>query len=86
MPAMAPKEKERLDSYSGRFGSEIRRRRKAKGWSRQELAERIDAAGHVCSTPTVQSWENGNRKIPLDAIPVIAEIFGISIGAILPKS
>ena len=52
--------------------------RKKLGLTQVELAEKLNV-----SQSTITSWENGNRRPDLDFLPVLAQIFGISIDDLL---
>ena len=50
------------------------------GLTQVELAERLNV-----SQSTITSWENGNRRPDLDLLPVIAQIFGVSVDELLGR-
>ena len=52
--------------------------RKKLGLTQVELAEKLNV-----SQSTITSWENGNRRPDLDFLPVLAQIFGISVDDLL---
>lgn len=51
----------------------IRAARVNKGYSQKEAAERIGV-----SNKTLGNWENGITFPPVDKIPVICELYGVS--------
>lgn len=86
-------EKNDLSHFSGQVGALIRERRKAKGWTREKLAERVtllltevygDEAKPLTRT-ALQSYENGNRPIPLNTLPYLAAALGCSPRLLLPS-
>lgn len=56
----------------------IKTLRKKMGLTQVELAERLNV-----SQSTITSWENGTRRPDLDFLPVLAQIFGISVDDLL---
>ena len=60
------------------IGSLIAALRKANGMTQQELAEKLNV-----SDKTVSRWERDDGAPDLSAIPVIAEIFGITCDELL---
>jgi len=54
--------------------------RKKLGLTQVELAEKLNV-----SQSTITSWENGNRRPDLDFLPVLAQIFGISVDELLGR-
>lgn len=57
-----------------RIGRRIRELRKERGWTQQELAERIGL-----KQKDVCTWENGVRIPTIPSLSKIAKAFGISI-------
>ncbi|MBR6812635.1 MAG: helix-turn-helix transcriptional regulator, partial [Oscillospiraceae bacterium] len=60
------------------IGTFIAALRKANGMTQRELAERLNV-----SDKTVSRWERDDGSPDLAAIPVIAEIFGITCDELL---
>ena len=58
----------------------IKTLRKKMGFTQVELAERLNV-----SQSTITSWENGTRRPDLDLLPVIAQIFGVSVDELLGR-
>ena len=58
----------------------IRTLRKKMGLTQVELAERLNV-----SQSTITSWENGTRRPDLDLLPVIAQIFDVSVDELLGR-
>ena len=59
-------------------GKYIKRLRKEKGWTAEELAEKI-----YCSPKTISSWETGVRMPSLDMLVCLSELFRVSVHSIL---
>ena len=55
------------------IGSFIAALRKASGMTQKELAERLNV-----SDKTISRWERDDSAPDLSAIPVIAEVFGVT--------
>lgn len=61
------------------IGENLRRiRKESKGWSVAKVVDIINENGYELSVDTYYKWERGTRKPPCDAIPYIAQAFGIS--------
>ena len=61
------------------IGENLRRIRKSHtGLSVAKVVDKINENGYELSVDTYYKWERGTRKPPCDAIPYIAEAFGIS--------
>lgn len=58
----------------------IRTLRKRMGLTQVELAERLNV-----SQSTITSWENGTRRPDLDLLPILAQIFGVTIDVLLGR-
>ena len=58
----------------------IKTLRKKMGFTQVELAERLNV-----SQSTITSWENGTRRPDLDLLPMIAQIFGVSVDELLGR-
>ncbi len=59
-------------------GGFIARLRHEKGLTQQALGERL-----LVSAKTVSRWENGNYMPPIDVLPAMSEILGVSIDEII---
>ncbi len=62
----------------GKSGKYIRDKRKLKGWSQEELAEKVGV-----SSKTISKWENGTSEIKQDNAINLSEILGVSIEEII---
>ena len=61
-----------------KLADKIIRLRKQKGWSQEELAERLEV-----SRQSVSKWESGLSNPDLDKILSLSELFGVSTDALL---
>lgn len=75
-----------LSTYAGRAGARLRELREAKGWTVEQLAQKVNAEGFPVSEPGIYHWENGGSAIALEAVPVLARVFGKSIAKFLPEA
>jgi transcriptional regulator with XRE-family HTH domain len=64
------------------FGGRVKDLRAARGWTQEDLAQRMTAAGHAMHQTTVAKLEGGNRPTTVGEASTIASIFGIPIGAL----
>lgn len=71
-------------TYSGRCAARLRQLRREAGLSVEELAKRLSTAGYSVSVPTIYHWENGTRRIDLDAIPALAKALKVAPHKLLP--
>ena len=67
------------DPYLIALGAQIRGLRAARGWSQDEFAAR---AGMHRTHPT--KLENGVLDLRLSTLRRVAEVFGVSVGTLLP--
>ena len=63
-----------MEKQSHVLAQNIRVLRKRNGWTQSDLAEKLD-----CTQEIIAYYENGERKPPADKIPLIANIFGVTI-------
>lgn len=59
-------------------GKYIKKLRKERGWTAEELASKI-----YCSPKTISSWETGVRLPSLDMLVLLSNIFKVSIHSLL---
>ena len=62
------------------FGDNIRKLREEKGFTQQQLADRL-----YVSRQTVCRWENGSRQPDLDMAEKVAEVFQVSLDELITK-
>jgi len=60
------------------FGTHIAELRKQNGITQVQLAEALDV-----SQQTVTSYEVARRRVPVSALPVLADLFDVSIDELL---
>lgn len=60
------------------FGEKLKELRKEEGITQEELAEKLEV-----SKTTVVNYENANRKVPLDIVVKIAQLFNVSVDTLL---
>jgi len=61
-----------------KFGEKLKHERTKKGWSQEELAEKL----HV-SRQSVSKWENGQNYPNIELIIKISDLFGVTIDEML---
>jgi transcriptional regulator with XRE-family HTH domain len=61
-----------------RIGRNVQRRREARGWSQQQLADRIQV-----ERPYVSMIEAGVRSVSLEVLAKLATVFQCSMGEVL---
>ncbi|QDV49595.1 helix-turn-helix domain-containing protein [Gimesia fumaroli] len=72
-------------TYQGRCAIRLRELADRKGITADELQQRLNQAGHNVSRNAVYSYLSGDRAIPLDLVPTLASIFGISVRTFFPE-
>jgi len=60
------------------FGERVKNERTLKGWTQEELAEKL-----FVSRQSVSKWENGQNYPSIDIIIKISDLFGITIDELL---
>lgn len=60
--------------------------REARGWEQRELAERLTRAGRPMTQPSVSRMESGARRIDVDDLTALAQVFDTSIATLLPAA
>jgi transcriptional regulator with XRE-family HTH domain len=65
-------------------GQRIKSLRTLHGWSQQELATRMEGMGHTWRQTTVTKTENADRPIRVNEAVHLSQIFGVTIGELLP--
>ena len=85
LPAMPPARKEPdTSTYSGRVGKRIRDLRESKGMTLKQVVEHVNQYGFDIKVAGYSLWELGQRQVDLDALPAIADCFGVAIKKLLP--
>lgn len=67
--------------YYMTIGEKIRTLRKSKGWTQVDLAEKLGTSQKVITT-----YETGRHKPPLEWLPTLARLFGVSIEELIGKN
>ena len=60
------------------FGEKLKNLRKDKGWSQEELAEKL-----FVSRQSVSKWENGQNYPSIEIIIKLSDFFGVTIDELL---
>lgn len=60
------------------FGEKLKSERKNKGWSQEELAEKL-----FVSRQSVSKWENGQNYPSIEIIIKVSDLFGVTIDELL---
>lgn len=60
------------------FGEKLKTERKKKGWSQEELAEKL-----FVSRQSVSKWENGQNYPSIEIIIKVSDLFGVTIDELL---
>lgn len=69
-----------------RLRARVRAERERRGWSQVALATKLKAKGvRGILGSTVAKIESGDRKVKLDEVMALAEIFGISVDTLLGR-
>lgn len=68
------------------FGGRVKDLRQAKGWTQDELARRMTAAGHPMHQTTVAKLESGTRPTNVGEVAALAAIFGMPIATLFDDS
>lgn len=61
------------------FIENVRLHRGTRGWSQEQLAQRLTAAGYPFRQQTVLKVENGQRPLRLGEAIALSALFGVSI-------
>jgi transcriptional regulator with XRE-family HTH domain len=64
------------------FGGRVKDLRGARGWTQEELAKRMSAAGCPMHQTTVAKLERGNRPTTIGEVSVIAAIFSVRMATL----
>ncbi len=62
------------------IGTNIRELRKSKGWTQVELAQKLNMTQQA-----ITAYERGKKRPPVDKLPDIAGLFGVTIEDIIGK-
>ncbi len=67
-----------MSSYAGRCGQRMRELRLRSKLSAHEVAKVLSKKGIRATYGAVYRWERGESDPPLNALPILAEIYGLS--------
>lgn len=65
------------------FGENLKKYRIRFGWSQEELGSKLIVKGEPVSGKTIWSWETGRTEPSMGAIQQLADLFGVSIDALI---
>lgn len=60
------------------FGARVRRLRRERGWSQNELRRRLAPLGWRVGQTTITKLENGDRPTPVEEAWALALVFGVT--------
>ena len=72
-------------TYAGRFAARLRVLRERKGWTVEELRDRLGEAGLTASEATVRRWERGDGLPSIADLPAFAAAFEVRPRTVLPQ-
>jgi transcriptional regulator with XRE-family HTH domain len=67
------------------FRNQLRDQREQKHWKQEDLADKLSAKGIPMHWTTVAKIEKGSRSVRIDEAAAIADLFGISVDAMLGR-
>src|SRR6266550_798376 len=68
------------------IGRQVGRLRYHRGWTQEMLAGRLQLAGWIISRSGISKIENGTVYIPDFRLPCFAQLFGVAIADLYPKT
>ena len=68
------------------IGRQVGRLRYQRGWTQEMLAARLQLVGWFISRSGVSKIENGTVYIPDFRLPSLAQLFGVAIADLYPKT
>lgn len=74
------------NEWESLFGGRVKDLRQAKGWTQDELARRMTAAGYAMHQTTVAKTESGTRPTNVGEIAALAAVFEMPIAALFDDS
>ena len=84
-PGRPPKEPD-LSTYAGRFAARLRTLREAAGLSVAEARGKLAGKGVDVSESTLRRWERADAVPPVESYPVLAKVYGVAPGDVLPPA
>ena len=68
----------KMDGRCNVCGERVRLARKRKGLSQEQLAARMQLAGHSITQKAVSRLESGERVVPDYEVPLLAQVLEVS--------
>jgi transcriptional regulator with XRE-family HTH domain len=75
-----PRKEVSTDTYAGRFALRLKTLREDAGLTVAELSKKSGIPVN-----TLLDWESADRRPPIEKLPELAELLGVSIRSLLPK-
>lgn len=61
------------------LGLTVRRLRRGRGWSQEDLAGRMTSSGHSMGQTTIAKMEAGSRPTTVDELFTLSQVFGVHV-------
>ncbi len=71
-------------TFRGRVGALLRKHREAKGYSLQDLADRLSTAGLNLGVASLSAYEVGRQPLQIDTLPTFAKVLGVTPKDFIP--
>jgi transcriptional regulator with XRE-family HTH domain len=78
--------RQRHESWEKRFGEVVRGWRQERGWSQEDVAEKLRHQGFEMHQTTVAKIERGVRPLRIAEAAALAEVFGMPFAAVFELS
>jgi transcriptional regulator with XRE-family HTH domain len=78
--------RQRHESWEKRFGEVVRRWRQSRGWSQEDVAEKLRHQGFEMHQTTIAKIERGTRPLRVAEADAIAEVFKMPVMAVFELS
>jgi transcriptional regulator with XRE-family HTH domain len=66
------------------FGTQMKDARRARGWTQQRMAGRMNAAGFSWVQTTVTKTERASRPVPVEEAAALAAILHLDLNVLIP--
>lgn len=63
------------DEQRGRYGRWLRKERLSRGWSPEQVRERVQGLGYRVGPSSYAEWESGRKRPSKDAVPYFVELY-----------
>lgn len=84
-PGRAVSDRAAAQSYKDEFAAKLKSLREAAGLTQRSAAEKMQELGYFCGHSKWAHWETGLASPPMNALPFIASVLGVSkISEIFP--